>query len=186
MKPPINPTPHDLTGMILLADPSLHNGTFNKSVVYMLEDSPINGSMGLILNHPLNRTVGDLIASSQFSPIKKIPIYDGGPVDREQLMFTSFKLDASGHWRAYSHLTVDEAIQHNKSSGYILRAFAGHSAWQPGQLRDELDRNAWFIAETKEPTLVHPQDTSLWTSTLNSLSPYHKIIALTPDNPLLN
>lgn len=186
MKPPTKPTPDDLSGLLLLADPSLHDGTFDKSVVYMLEDSPSNGSLGIILNHPIHRTVGDLIASSQFSPIKNIPVFNGGPVDREQLMFTSFQLDASGHWQCYSHLTVDEAIEHSTRSGHILRAFAGHSAWQPGQLRDELERNAWFITETREPTLIHPQDKSLWTDTLNALSPYHQIIALTPDNPLLN
>lgn len=186
MKPPKKPTPNDLTGRLLLADPSLRDGTFNKSVIFMIDDSPTNGSFGIILNHATQRTVGDLIASSKFAPIKNVPVYDGGPIDREHLMFASFALDVSGHWQCYSHLTIEEAIQHHTHSGHMLRAFAGHSGWQPGQLRDELEHHAWHIAEARKPTLILPQDDSLWTETLNALSPYHKIIALTPENPFLN
>ena len=61
-----HPVPPELQKKILLADPSLRDGTFNKSVVLLAEHSPEEGAFGLILNHPSGQTVSDLLSDPDF------------------------------------------------------------------------------------------------------------------------
>ncbi|MDB4687038.1 YqgE/AlgH family protein, partial [Akkermansiaceae bacterium] len=84
------PAPPKLDKKLLLADPSLRDGTFNKSVVLLAEHTPEEGAFGLILNHPSGKTVGDLISDPEFLELWQIPVHLGGPVARDQLTFSAF------------------------------------------------------------------------------------------------
>ncbi|MDA7865828.1 YqgE/AlgH family protein, partial [Akkermansiaceae bacterium] len=78
----------ELRQKLLLADPSLRDGTFNKSVVLLAEHTPAEGAFGLILNQPSGRTVGDLISDPDFLELWQLPVHLGGPVARDQLTFS--------------------------------------------------------------------------------------------------
>jgi putative transcriptional regulator len=70
--------------------------------------------------------------------------------------------------------------------GHLVQAIVGHSAWSPGQLEDEIDRNTWITLDPPKDFLSHPHDLSLWKRLLSGISPYHALISQAPKNPMLN
>ena len=70
-------------GHLLIAEPSiLGDVSFNRSVVLLAEHND-EGSIGFILNKPLNYTINDLIPEIEAS----FKIYNGGPVEQDNLYF---------------------------------------------------------------------------------------------------
>lgn len=187
----IDDSPHSgssipLHGQLLLADPSLRDGTFNRSVIFLAEHHSGQGSYGLILNHPTGKTVGDFLTGQDFAPLRLVPVHTGGPVAQDQLTFSSFWWSKKQVLRWAIRISAEEAVDHAHRPGHIVRAFVGHSGWSAGQLEDELRRNAWIPAHPQPDLLGHSQDLTLWTQLMRHLSPLHRILAEAPENPSLN
>ena len=70
-------------GDLLIAEPSIIGDvSFNRSIV-LLTDHNKEGSIGFILNKPLNYTIKDLIPELDAS----FRVYNGGPVEQDNLYF---------------------------------------------------------------------------------------------------
>ena len=70
-------------GQLLIAEPSIIGDlSFNRSVI-LLADHNEEGSVGFILNKPLEYTITDLIPEIEASFL----IYNGGPVEQDNLYF---------------------------------------------------------------------------------------------------
>jgi len=138
-----------------------------------------NGSEGFILNRPTGDLVGSKLCSPEFKQLSNIPIYYGGPVDTDKLSFSSFKLSAnvSDCIDCVDCISAEQAAQDLRTSGTIVRAFIGKSAWTKGQLADEIENHAWYLAPAVEPALTLAQDNTLWKNTLQHLSPFHHVIS---------
>ncbi len=178
--------PVHLQGQLLLADPSLRDGIFNRSVILLAEHSEENGAFGLILNQPTEHVVGDLLQGQQFSPLRQIPVHVGGPVSREQLTFSAFWWSPKKGLRWQIRISTEDAIARTHKSGTIVRAFVGYSGWSKGQLEGELRRNSWITAAPDRKFLGTTHDRALWSGILRGLSPYHRILAEAPEDPFLN
>lgn len=179
-------TPIRLTGKLLLADPSLRDGIFNRSVILLVEHFQHEGAFGLILNHPTERVVGDLLTEEAFAPLRKLTVHEGGPVAPEQLTFSAFWWVKDRGLRWAVRISAEDAVKHSHRPGTLVRAFVGYSGWSPGQLEKELRRNAWITAKPDAHLLGSNHDASLWPAILRRMSPYHRILAETPEDPFLN
>ena len=179
-------SPIQLQGCLLLADPSLRDGTFDRSVILLADHSPAEGAFGLILNHPTNRVVGDFLTDADFGPLRRIPVHDGGPVEHEHLTFSAFWWNRKSGLRWAIRISAQDAIKHSHRPGTIVRAFLGHSGWSPGQLEGELRRASWITTRPAPEVLGADHDRSLWYGILRHLSPFHCVLAEAPANPLLN
>lgn len=175
-----------LQGKLLIADPSLRDGTFNRSVILLTSHQTDAGAAGLILNHPTGKVVGDFLKSVEFTGLQHLAVHDGGPVMRDQMTFTSFWWSKKLGLRWALRISVEEALAHARRPGRIVRAFLGYSGWSPGQLESELDRHSWFPAGPQPDLLGHDHDRVLWAALMRRLSPLHKILAEAPDDPFLN
>ena len=71
-------------GKILISEPFLHDVTFGRSVV-LLVDHTEEGSMGLIINKPLPLMLNDII--KEFKYIEDIPLHKGGPIGTDTLFY---------------------------------------------------------------------------------------------------
>lgn len=178
--------PLQLQGKLLLADPSLRDGTFHRSVILLAEHQPDAGAMGLILNHPTGNFVGDFLSGPEFSALSRLPVHKGGPVSCEQLSFSSFWWENPRGLRWALSISLEEAVKQSHHPGRVVRAFVGYSGWSPGQLENELRRNSWITARPQPDLLGHEHDVHLWANLLRHLSPLHRILAEAPDDPLLN
>lgn len=170
---------------LLLASPSLRDGTFRKSVILVGEHRADDGAFGLILNHPSGRTVGDLLPSGELSALAHLPVHLGGPVARHKLSFAAFH--ENERKLAFDlRIPVEEALARMNQPGTLVRAFAGSSGWSPNQLEDELERESWTLVDPPADLLHLAPDLTLWKTLMRRLSPYHRILADAPDELLAN
>ena len=178
--------PIQLQGKLLLADPSLRDGTFHRSVILLAEHKADEGAFGLILNQPTGKTVGDFLQGDDFAPLRQLPVHNGGPVSQDQLTFSSFWWSKKQGLRWAIRISAEDAVTHARRPGRIVRAFVGYSGWTAGQLEGELRRSSWIAARPQADLLGQEHDRSLWAELLRHLSPLHRILAEAPDDPTLN
>lgn len=178
--------PIKLQGKLLLADPSLREGTFNRSVILLAEHQSDQGAFGLILNQPLGKTVGDFLHGEEFAPLHQLQVHHGGPVAEDQLTFSSFWWSKKLGLRWAIRLSAKDAVAHAHRPGRIVRAYIGYSGWTAGQLENELRRNSWITARPLPDLLGMEHDRSLWSELLRHISPLHRILAAAPEDPSLN
>jgi putative transcriptional regulator len=178
--------PIQLQGRLLLADPSLRDGIFNRSVILLAEHGADIGAFGLILNHPTGKTVGDFLEGEEFVRLQHLPVHHGGPVAADQLTFSSFWWSKKLGLRWAVRLSAKAAAIHAQRPGRIVRAFIGYSGWTAGQLESELRRNSWLAARPQQDLLGQAHDPQLWSDLLRDISPLHRILAEAPDDPTLN
>lgn len=183
---PTDDTPIRLQGKLLLADPSLRDGFFNRSVILLAEHRPDDGAFGLILNHPLGKTVGDFLTDDVFQPLRQLPVHTGGPVSQDQLTFSSFWWSPKLGLRWKLRISTAEAIKDAHKPGRIVRAFVGYSGWSAGQLENEMRRQSWIATRPQPDLLGQEHNVALWAELLSVLSPLHRILAEAPDDPSLN
>ena len=74
-----------LAGSLLLAHPALRDPNFRRSVILMSTHSA-DGAMGVVLNRPLGKRLGELNGEFALSPLAGVPLFGGGPVEPGQLL----------------------------------------------------------------------------------------------------
>src|SRR4051812_22924204 len=79
-----------LAGQLLLAHPALRDPNFKRTVI-LLSVHNAEGAMGVVLNRPLNKQLGEVNAEFALSPLAGVPLYYGGPVNPEQLIIVSWQ-----------------------------------------------------------------------------------------------
>ena len=175
-----------LRGKLLLADPSLRDGVFNRSVVLLTDHTADQGAYGLILNQPTGRVVGDFLNGPEFTSLRHLPVHEGGPVAREQLTFSTFWWSKKLGLRWSLRVSAKQAAEATHRPGRIVRAFLGYSGWSPGQLENELRHQSWITVGPAADVLGRQHDLSLWSALLRGLSPLHRILAAAPMDPFMN
>ena len=178
--------PIQLQGQLLLADPSLRDGTFDRSVILLAEHHPQEGAFGLILNHPTGKTVSDFLEGSDFDPLRQLAVHRGGPVAQDQLTFSSFWWSKKQGLRWAIRISAEDAVTHTRRPGRIVRAFVGYAGWTAGQLEGELRRSSWIAARPQADLLGQQHDRALWSELMGHVSPLHRILAEAPEDPNLN
>ncbi|WP_416885159.1 YqgE/AlgH family protein [Marinospirillum sp.] len=139
---------HFLLSMPLLDDPH-----FADSLTYLCEHGE-QGALGLIVNQPLELTLGELLDQmdlpSCYGRHAHAPIYRGGPVHQER----GFVLHTgAAQWKSSLAVTplislttsVDilEALAEGEGPAQFLIAL-GCAGWQANQLEQELIDNTWL------------------------------------------
>ncbi len=181
-----NPEQVCLEGSLIIADPSLREATFRRSVLLLTNHSHSEGAHGYILNRPLEKTVGELLLDAEFSSLASLPVFIGGPVNSEQLTFSSIRWNPSAEELDYEiHLSAKEATQ-RLLEGFDVRAFVGYAGWSEGQLEHELKQRAWITHKAEECVLNTDHLETLWSDILKKMSPWHRLLADAPDDPSLN
>ena len=87
--------PESLAGSLLVAHPSLRDPNFRRTVILMTTHGE-DGAMGVVLNRPLLKRLGQLGGDFALGELSDVPIFSGGPVQTEQLIIAAWKAHASG------------------------------------------------------------------------------------------
>ncbi len=181
-----DPTQVSLAGRLILADPSLREPCFRRSVLLLTNHSAEGGAHGYILNRPLGKNVGDLLSDDEFSNLSGVPVFVGGPVSSEQMTFSSIRWNPADKAFDYEvHLSAKDATQ-RLLEGFIVRAFVGYAGWSEGQLESELKQRAWITHKPEAFVLEADRVASLWADLLRKMSPWHRLLADSPEEPGLN
>jgi putative transcriptional regulator len=175
-----------LQGYLLLAHPGLRDGTFDRSVILLVDHQPEQGAYGIILNQPSGKTVGDYLSDPAFARIARIPVHIGGPVARQQLTFCALWWNQDRELRFATRISAEDAIKHSRNPGTLVRAFVGYAGWGEGQLETEMRSDSWITTLPRRDLLAFVHDWSLWSETMQTISPLHQVLAEVPDCPSKN
>ena len=178
-------------GHLLIAEPSiLGDVSFNRSVVLLAEHND-EGSIGFILNKPLNYTINDLLPEIEAS----FKIYNGGPVEQDNLYFihnipeiipNSVEISNGIYWGGDFESTK-RLINEGKISKNNIRFFLGYTGWDEKQLESEMENNSWIITTNSyENKIIGKSATHFWKEQIMELGGDYLIWSNAPENPYLN
>jgi len=167
-----------LSGQLLVAMPNMQDPRFARTVICLCAHSP-DGAMGLVLNKPMpGMSFDDLMKQLDVAPTppaRRIRLMQGGPVEGGR----GFVLHTAD-WETEGSLRVSGEIALTASVD-ILKAIAGgggptegllalgYAGWGPGQLEDEIQRNAWLSVPADKALLFEEAPERLWREALARL-----------------
>ena len=170
-----------LAGSLLLAHPAMRDPNFRRSVILMSVHNA-EGAMGVVLNRPLGKRLGELSGDFALGPLAGVPLFSGGPVQAEQLVLAAWQTRVDG-FRLHFGIEPDKALQLLAEEGTHVRGFLGYSGWSAGQLENEMKLRTWVVADVPEDLLTHSQDESLWRTVLGREGAEWRLLADEPEHP---
>src|SRR5262249_49266849 len=139
---------------------------------------------GVVINRPLDKRVVELVSEMPPAELADVPVYLGGPVGRNQLMFAAFE------WHKGEGLKLNHDVNEGKSSAGVEKmsvcAFVGYAGWGAGQLETEMEQKAWIVQKPNRAIMKPERFPKLWFDIMRGLGPWYKMLAEAPDDPSLN
>lgn len=178
-------------GKLLIAEPALTGDvSFNRSVVLLAEHNE-DGSVGFILNKPLEYQITDLVTEIEIP----FQVYNGGPVEQDNLYFihkvphlinNSIEISDGIYWGGDFDMTIalinDETISEDD-----IRFFLGYSGWSSLQLDQELSSRSWIVVKNKyESGIIQKDSNAFWKEKMVELGGNYLLWSNAPENPSLN
>ncbi|MBV5309531.1 YqgE/AlgH family protein [Chromatium okenii] len=160
-----------LTNHLLIAMPGLQDPNFARTVTYVCEHTE-QGAMGIVINRPLDVTLGELLVqldiSTEYAAVRDTPVYQGGPVqtDRGFVLHTAgpafdSTLAITPDISVTTSRDVLEAIASGEGPEQILIAL-GYAGWGGGQLEQEMGANAWLNGPASTDIIFRLAPSSRW------------------------
>lgn len=152
-------------GILLISAPALTDPNFIKAVI-LLTDYNQNGATGFVINKPFHRKLNELV---EFMHSKPFAIYDGGPVDTENLFILHRKkerIDGSSLIAGDTCIggNFNQLVNHiNKGlvTGNDAKLFIGYCGWDKGELEAEIEEGSWQLAAFNE-AFIFSDGKQLW------------------------
>jgi putative transcriptional regulator len=173
-----------LAGSLLLAHPAMRDPNFRRSVVLMSAHNA-EGAMGVVLNRPMGKRLGELNGEFALGPLSGVPLFHGGPVQTEQVLLAAWQARPDG-FRLHFGVEPAKATQLLADETTHVRAFLGYSGWSAGQLENEMQHQTWVVADVPEDLLTQPSDDLLWRTVLGRVGAEWRLLADEPEHPEVN
>lgn len=174
-----------------MATPAIVDGPFRRSVVLLL-DHDKHGALGIILNHPLDSDIDELLP--EWGPFTDAPgrLFHGGPVEMDSAIAVGVLRgnDEPVGWQrmvgriGLVDLDVPVTLVSKALAG--LRVYAGYAGWSAGQLEDEIAEGSWIVVPARDDDLKSAVPTRLWRRVLSRQLGDARLLANFPDDPSLN
>lgn len=159
----------DLAQHFLIVMPGMEDDLFAQSVVYICEHGA-HGALGLVINKPADLLLDELFEQVSMplgrKDLQGTSILWGGPVQTERGFVLHPRVeDPESKLSAYdSSMTMADGLQLTTSRDILqelsegrgperLLLTLGYSAWDGGQLEDELKRNSWLTVPASHAVL---------------------------------
>lgn len=177
-----------LAGMMLLSHPVMKDPHFKKTVVLLAVHNPKDGAMGVIINRPLGRTLGETDDSYAGTALADVPLYEGGPVETDRVIFAGWRRER-GQIRFRLHFGIEKEFAEQLRSEdprIELRGFLGYAGWEKAQLEGELKADTWAVARVDADLLESEDGTALWRAMIAGTNPDLRLLSESPDDPEQN
>ena len=178
-------------GNLLIAEPTIIGDvSFNRSIV-LLADHSLEGSIGFILNKPLEYSISDLVPEIEVD----FKVYNGGPVEQDNLYFIhkvpdlipeSIEISLGIYWGG-DFSKVAELIANGSIKENDIRFFLGYSGWEINQLDEELKANSWVVTSNiYKEEIIEKHYESFWKEKMLEFGGEYSIWSNAPENPTYN
>jgi putative transcriptional regulator len=180
-------TSHDsLAGQLLLSHPAMKDPNFGRTVVLLSAHDP-DGALGVVINRPVGKRLGEIGPEFAVGPLAKVPLYHGGPVETGKLILAGWRWqEHSGDFELQFGLDPQRAEMLALDPRATVRGFLGYSGWSKGQLEKEMKQQTWFVAGPADYNLSSEDGPGLWRLILGSMDPELKLLADEPEDPSKN
>ena len=102
--------PRSIAGSLLVAHPDMLDPNFRRAVLFISAHDPDDGALGVIINRPLEKNVADLVTEAPPEGLAGVPVFFGGPVGKNQLVFAAFE------WRKGEGLKLNHDVGTDEAS----------------------------------------------------------------------
>jgi putative transcriptional regulator len=175
-----------LKGQLLLDSGQLRGSFFQRTVVLICQHDA-DGAFGLVLNRSTGSTVGELIVADLPDALKECPLYLGGPVQSSALSYLHSDTlipDANVLPNLNLGHSLDTLIELEESLSPTrkLKLFAGYAGWSPGQLEDEMKRQAWLTHPASVELVFDTAFEELWQNILRHKGWKYKLLSQMPED----
>lgn len=179
------PTAGDLSGSLLVAHPMMADPNFRHAILYLSHHSADDGALGFILNRPLGQKAGDLRLSgtAALSQVANVPLFEGGPVSRNQVIVASLEWDSQTGACKFETVERPEGdIDLPNGQEDKLRVFLGYAGWSKNQLENEISHNSWLVLRPHPELLRADADDTTWRRIMDGLGPIYRVLADAPED----
>ena len=154
--------------VILVAKPALNADQLYGSTILIVKPVGDDQHVGFIINKPTPLTLGRLFPDDEPSQKVKEPVYLGGPVSTTILFALVQRHDrpeggamqiTPDLYAVVDRVGVDNVIA--KEADHA-RFYAGLVVWQPGELRDEVDRGFWYVLDADAKLVLRKSTEGMW------------------------
>lgn len=177
-------------GRLLISEPFLFDPYFKRTVILLVEHNE-NGSVGFILNRPVNINVSEIVENF---PDFEAEVYFGGPVNQNNLFFVHTLGDAledcsevmpglfwGGNFDRLKDLIIAGKVKQNE-----IRFFAGYSGWEKNQLNKELKEKSWIVTKATIDQALKGRTKQFWNEILKKMGSKFAIMSNFPEDPTMN
>jgi putative transcriptional regulator len=183
-------SPKYLKGQLLLDSGQLGGSFFERTVILVCEHNA-EGAFGLVLNRATENKVGEMLVADIPDLLKDNLLYLGGPVQPTALSFLhsdSFIPDANVMPNLMLGHSLDTLVEIGESFSATrkIKLFAGYSGWSPGQLEDELKRDAWLTHPASLELVFETDPAKLWQTILQEKGWKYRLLSQMPEDPSRN
>lgn len=173
----------DKSWSFLVASPAFETPIFEESVVLLLEDSK-DGSLGVIINSPIEKTLGEIDEKFLSYPsLSRVQVFDGGPVSKNRISIAVWTEWQEEHNDFAFGLTAEKAekmLAQNPNAR--AAAFIGYAGWAENQLNAEITEGAWIVIPADLEFISQFEPFELWETLLISANPIYKKLPIPPEN----
>lgn len=183
------------TGQLLVASPLLTEETFAGTVIALLEHDDGSGSLGVVLNRPIDVEVSEVLPGWD-AVVDENRVFQGGPVGldsaialgvlRQGVMQSSVFRPVGSSWGL---VDLDSEPSEVISAMRSVRVFAGYAGWSDGQLQAEIDEGAWYVIDiARDPRvdLCSTEPQQLWSNVMRRQRSDLRLLVHRVDDPDLN
>ena len=176
----------DYSWSFLAASPSFAGAFFEESVVLLLEDNE-DGSFGVIMNKPLDKTLGELNPDFRDSELGEIDVFDGGPIAKERVSLAVCYDDGKNDGAFSFGIPPEKALDIiKKNPNAKVAAFAGYSGWGPNQLKAEITEGTWIVSYADVNVIFDVPNPDLWKTLVLRARPEFGALEEPKNNPSEN
>jgi putative transcriptional regulator len=174
-------------GKILLAEPFMLDPNFTRSAILLCDHNSEEGSIGFILNKPLQTNIDELIEDF---PAFESEVFFGGPVQTDtihyihrvgDLLDDSIEISRGVYWGGdfdkLKFLVNSQLIQPHQ-----IRFFVGYSGWSEGQLRSEMSYGSWLLADMNANYIFKFRPEELWQTIMYNKGNAYTVLAQLPED----
>lgn len=177
-------------GALLIAKPYLGDSNFERGVILLCSHNE-QGTYGFVMNQVTELFLGDVLEETIY---QDIPLYVGGPVEKNTLHFIHRRPDLikdgaqiiDGVFWGGNFDHVKTLLNINSLNQDDIRFFIGYSGWSGGQLENEISEDSWIITKTTSKFLFTTSPGELWREVLKSMGGEYRSIAHYPIDPRSN
>lgn len=177
-------------GILLIAEPFLKDPQFQRSVVLICQHQEA-GTFGISLNKILPEKLSAFMNDLEDCPI---PVYDGGPVSKNEVHFlhTYPSLIPGGehiingiYWGGDFNMAT-KLLKNGNINHQGIRFYLGYSGWGEFQLQQEIKEKSWLTVVGTKELVFHHEAKEIWVKAVKELGNDFLPIIHYPIDPSLN